>query len=68
MAEYYEPNLYMSSPGFPNTMGVFVTLGEPVDGGILQEVVEELRERFPTSTCGRKSTGTSWSQSRTLFP
>lgn len=47
MAEYYEPNLYMSSPGFPNTMGVFVTLGEPVDGGILQEVVEELRERFP---------------------
>ena len=47
MVEYYEPNLYMSSPGFPNTMGVSVTLTEPVDGDILQEVVEELRERFP---------------------
>ena len=48
MAEYYEPNLYMSSPGFPNTMGVFVTLGEPVDGGILQEVVEELHLMVPS--------------------
>ncbi|MDO4796715.1 MAG: hypothetical protein Q4A01_01710 [Coriobacteriales bacterium] len=47
MTEYYEPNLYMSSPGFPNTMGVCVTLTEPVDGDILREVVEELRERFP---------------------
>ena len=47
MTEYYEPNLYMSSPGFPNTMGLIVTLTEPVDGDILQEVVEELRERFP---------------------
>lgn len=36
MAEYYEPNLYMSTPGFPNTMGISVTLTEPVDGDILQ--------------------------------
>lgn len=47
MAEYYEPNLYMSTPGFPNTMGISVTLTEPVDGDILQEVAEELRGRFP---------------------
>ena len=47
MSEYYEANLYMSSPGFPNTMGVSITLTEPVDGDILREVVEELRERFP---------------------
>lgn len=47
MTDFLEPNLYMSSPGFPNTMGITVTLTEPVDGSILQEVVEELRERFP---------------------
>ena len=47
MAEYYEPNLYMSTPGFPNTMGISVTLTEPVDGDIVQEVAEELRGRFP---------------------
>ena len=47
MSEYYEANLYMSSPGFPNTMGVSITLTDLVDGDILREVVEELRERFP---------------------
>lgn len=47
MAEYYEPMLYLSTPEHPNTMGAVVTLKEAVDGDILQEVVEELRERFP---------------------
>lgn len=47
MKEFYEPMLYMSTPDHPNTMGVLVALKEPVDGGILYDVVEELRERFP---------------------
>ena len=47
MKEFYEPMLYMSTPEHPNTMGVLVTLKEPVDGEILCGVVEELRVRFP---------------------
>lgn len=47
MAEYYEPMLYLCTPDNPNTMGASVTLKETVDGDILREVVEELRERFP---------------------
>ena len=47
MKEFYEPMLYLSTPDHPNTMGVLVALKEPVDGDILQEVVEELRVRFP---------------------
>ena len=47
MIEFYEPMLYMSTPEHPNTMGVLVVLKEPVDGGILCDVVEKLRVRFP---------------------
>ena len=37
---WYEPNLCMCTPENPNTMGVCVTLTEPVDGALLQSVVE----------------------------
>ena len=47
MAEYYEPMLYMSSPEHSHTMGVEVDLKEDVDGRILNDVVEALRERYP---------------------
>ncbi len=47
MAEFYEPMLYMSTPEHPNTMGVCIVLKESVDGEILRNAVEELRERFP---------------------
>ena len=47
MAEFYEPNLYMSTPENPNTMGVMMKLAEPVDGETLRDVVEDLRFRFP---------------------
>ena len=47
MKEFYEPMLYLSTPDHPNTMGMLVALKEPVDGGILRGVVEELRARFP---------------------
>ena len=47
MKEFYEPMLFMSTPEHPNTMGAMLVLGEPVDGGILRDVVESLRARFP---------------------
>ena len=47
MSEYYEPQINISSPETHNTMGVIVVLKEKVDGEILRQVVEELRERFP---------------------
>ena len=47
MSEYYEPMLYLSSPGNANTMGCTVTLSEPIDGKILADSAEYLRERFP---------------------
>ena len=47
MKEFYEPMLFMSTPEHPNTMGAVLVLGEPVDGGILRDVVESLRTRFP---------------------
>lgn len=47
MSEFYEPNLFLSTPEHPNTMGVMLKLTEPVDGGLLQDVVEQLRDRFP---------------------
>ena len=47
MSEFYEPMLYMSTPEHPNTMAIQIELKEPVDGKILQNVVEELRVRFP---------------------
>lgn len=47
MKEFYEPMLYLSTPDHPNTMGALVALKEPVDGDILQGVVDEMRVRFP---------------------
>ena len=44
---YYDVMLYMSTEEYPNTMGITATLTERVDGDILRETVEELRERFP---------------------
>ena len=44
---FYEPSLCMCTPENPNTMGICVTLTEPVNGAALQEAVELLRERFP---------------------
>lgn len=44
---YYEPTICMCTPENPNTMGVCVTLTEPVDGALLEAAVERLRERFP---------------------
>ena len=52
MSEFYEPNLFLSTPEHPNTMGVMLKLTEPVDGDLLQEVVEQLRERSPISMSG----------------
>ena len=47
MSEFYEPNLFLSTPEHPNTMGVMLKLTETVDGDILRDVVEQLRDRFP---------------------
>ena len=47
MLRYYEPRLNLSSPELINIMGIIVSLNNPVDGRILQSVVEELRVRFP---------------------
>lgn len=47
MKEFYEPMLYMSTPEHPNTMCVIARLKEPIDGDILQSVVQELSVRFP---------------------
>jgi hypothetical protein len=44
---WYEPNLCMCTPENPNTMGVCVTLTEPVNVEALRSAVERLRERFP---------------------
>lgn len=45
--EYYDPNMFICSPENPNTMGFTATLYEPIDGDLLREAVESLRERFP---------------------
>ncbi|WP_026528169.1 hypothetical protein [Butyrivibrio sp. VCD2006] len=47
MPEFYEPILNLSDAENHNTMGVNVTLKEPVDGDILRDTVEKLRVRFP---------------------
>ena len=47
MSEFYDPHLFLSTPEHPNTMGVMVKLTEPVNGNILRDVVERMRERFP---------------------
>ena len=44
---YYEPTLCMCTPENPNTMGICVTLAEPVNGAALREAAELLRKRFP---------------------
>ena len=47
MKEFYEPMLYLSTPEHPNTMCVIARLKEPIDGDILQSVVQEFSVRFP---------------------
>jgi hypothetical protein len=47
MLEFYEPLINLSIPEQYSTMGVFLTLKDPVDGDILKKSVEELRVRFP---------------------
>ncbi|MCR4745685.1 MAG: hypothetical protein K5894_10720, partial [Lachnospiraceae bacterium] len=47
MAEYYEPNLFTTLSVDPNIVCAVIALKEPVDGEILETVVEELRARFP---------------------
>ena len=47
MKEFYEPMLYISTPEHPNTMCVITRLKEPIDGDILQSVIQELSVRFP---------------------
>lgn len=47
MKEFYEPMLYLSTSEHPNTMCVIARLKEPIDGDILQSVVQELSVRFP---------------------
>ena len=44
---FYEPTICMCTPDNPNTMGVCVTLTDPVNGAALCEAVERLWERFP---------------------
>ena len=41
---FYEPTVCMCTPDNPNTMGVCVTLTEPVDGVALREAAERLRD------------------------
>ena len=44
---FYEPSVCMCTPDNPNTMGICVTLTEPVNCDALKEAVERLRVRFP---------------------
>ncbi|MBQ1536575.1 MAG: hypothetical protein IIZ62_08120 [Ruminococcus sp.] len=43
---YYDPMLCSCSPENPMTMGVTAVLTEEIDGELLKEAAEELRERF----------------------
>ena len=47
MLEFYEPVLNLSDPEHHSTMGVILSLKEPVNGEVLRSVVEKLRVRFP---------------------
>ena len=47
MAKYYEPMLFAGTSRHPNNMGMMAVLQEPVDGELLSQVAESLRERFP---------------------
>ena len=44
---YYDPIMCICSPENPMTMGITAVLTEPIDGDILREAAEILRERFP---------------------
>lgn len=47
MLEFYEPILNLSDPEHHSTMGVILSLKDPVNGEVLRSVVEKLRARFP---------------------
>ena len=47
MLEFYEPILNLSDPEHHSTMGVILSLRDPVNGEVLRSVVEKLRARFP---------------------
>ena len=47
MLEFYEPLLNLSDPEHHNTMGVILSLRDPVNGDILRYAVEAMRARFP---------------------
>ena len=47
MPEFYEPVLNLSDPEHHSTMGVILSLKDPVDGNVLRSAVEKLRVRFP---------------------
>ena len=47
MLSFIDPVMYASTPDNPNTMGMAITLTEPVDGQLLAEAIEDTRERFP---------------------
>ena len=44
---YYEPMMVSCSSENPMTMGITATLTDSINGNLLQEAVEALRERFP---------------------
>ena len=47
MLEFYEPILNLNDPEQHNTMGIILSLRDPVNGEILRSAVEKLRCRFP---------------------
>ena len=47
MPEFYEPLLDFSVPEHQSTLGIILSLRDPVDGEILRCAVEEMRVRFP---------------------
>ena len=54
MAKYYEPMLFASTSRHPSNMGIMAVLQEPVDGELLSQVAESLRERFRIFMCALK--------------
>ena len=53
MKNYYDPMLFASTPEHPGIIGIMAVLKEEIDGSILQEVVNSLRDRFPYFMCGQ---------------
>lgn len=45
--EYFDPLFYISNEKYPFVMIAYLTLFEDVDGALLAEVAESLRDRFP---------------------